>query len=81
VFASIAITSTELLDALAHDCQPARADGAEERDKRGLARRYQPSTKITALLAELDAVKKADPKNKSVVFSQWTSMLDLVQVR
>jgi SNF2 family DNA or RNA helicase len=37
------------------------------------------STKIRALMEELNNAKKTDPKFKAIIFSQWTSMLDLVE--
>jgi SNF2 family DNA or RNA helicase len=39
----------------------------------------EPSTKMRFLLEELAKIKKADPKSKSIVFSQWTSMLDILE--
>jgi SNF2 family DNA or RNA helicase len=43
------------------------------------ADRTPPSSKVLALLDEFDAAGRQDPNWKMVVFSQWTSMLDLVQ--
>ena len=40
-----------------------------------------PSSKIIALLEYLENARKRDPKIKSIVFSQWTRMLDLIDVR
>jgi len=37
------------------------------------------STKMSALLQQLHSIMKEDPSIKSIVFSQWTSMLDLVE--
>lgn len=37
-----------------------------------------PSSKITALLSILQASLKKDPSTKTVVFSQWTSFLDII---
>ncbi len=42
---------------------------------------FQSSTKIEALREELDKAIAADPSAKAIVFSQFTSMLDLVQFR
>ena len=45
-----------------------------------LRRLNQPSSaKITALLTHLKSVRRADPAAKSVVFSQFTSFLDLLE--
>lgn len=41
---------------------------------------FRTSTKLHALLAELKAIRKKDPSAKAVVFSQFTSFLDLVQL-
>uniref|UniRef100_A0A8C4ZMI7 Transcription termination factor 2 n=1 Tax=Gadus morhua TaxID=8049 RepID=A0A8C4ZMI7_GADMO len=38
------------------------------------------STKISALVSELKAIRKSDPDQKSVIVSQWTSMLKIVAV-
>jgi DNA repair protein RAD5 len=42
-------------------------------------RAIKSSTKIKALLEEIKKVKEKDPKCKSIIFSQWTSMLDLIE--
>jgi SNF2 family DNA or RNA helicase len=39
------------------------------------------STKIEWLVQQLQRVRKADVTDKCVVFSQWTSMLDLIETR
>jgi SNF2 family DNA or RNA helicase len=41
---------------------------------------FVPSTKIHALMQELTEIEENDPTLKSIVFSQWTSMLDLVEI-
>lgn len=41
---------------------------------------WKSSTKIDALMQELTEVISRDPTVKSIVFSQWTSMLDLVEI-
>lgn len=38
------------------------------------------STKISALVSELKAIRKSDKEQKSVIVSQWTSMLRIVMV-
>ncbi|KAI9183819.1 hypothetical protein H9P43_002871 [Blastocladiella emersonii ATCC 22665] len=38
------------------------------------------SSKIDALMTFLDTCRAKDPTIKSVVFSQWTSMLDLIEI-
>eukprot|EP00053_Salpingoeca_punica_P018186 m.177383 g.177383 ORF g.177383 m.177383 type:complete len:597 (-) comp17379_c3_seq4:437-2227(-) len=45
-----------------------------------LQEHYVPSTKISALVAEIQAMVQADSTDKCVVFSQWTAMLDLVEI-
>lgn len=44
------------------------------------------STKVKALMEDLvqaveESSRTGEPTSKSVVFSQWTSMLDLIEVR
>ncbi|XJO72122.1 hypothetical protein BDV3_001515 [Batrachochytrium dendrobatidis] len=39
-----------------------------------------PSKKLNTLTNDLLTLQKSDPKIKSVVFSQWTRMLDLVEI-
>ncbi|GES75403.1 SNF2 family helicase [Rhizophagus clarus] len=41
---------------------------------------YEPSSKIKALLKFLKISNEKDPTTKSVVFSQWTSFLDLIEI-
>jgi DNA repair protein RAD16 len=42
---------------------------------------FQSSTKIEALREELERMREADPGAKAIVFSQFTSMLELIQYR
>lgn len=42
---------------------------------------FQSSTKIEALREELDLMRAADPGAKAIVFSQFTSMLELIWFR
>ena len=42
---------------------------------------FQSSTKIEALREEVHKMLQADPSAKAIVFSQFTSMLDLVSFR
>ncbi|PKC65170.1 hypothetical protein RhiirA1_420754 [Rhizophagus irregularis] len=41
---------------------------------------YKPSSKIKALLKFLKISNEKDPTTKSVVFSQWTSFLNLIEI-
>ncbi len=41
---------------------------------------WKPSAKFQALVDDLDRVEEEDPLIKSVIFSQWTSTLDLVEI-
>lgn len=41
-------------------------------------RMRQPSTKISIILETLRAMRDRDPEQKCLVFSQWTSMLDII---
>eukprot|EP01132_Coremiostelium_polycephalum_P000819 gene819-1025_t len=40
---------------------------------------WKSSTKINSLMDELNLVIKNEPESKSLVFSQWTTMLDLIE--
>ena len=42
---------------------------------------FQSSTKIEALREELERMLQRDPSGKALVFSQFTSMLDLIAFR
>uniref|UniRef100_A0A6V1NWH0 Helicase C-terminal domain-containing protein n=1 Tax=Heterosigma akashiwo TaxID=2829 RepID=A0A6V1NWH0_HETAK len=42
---------------------------------------FQPSTKMEALMQELHAMERRDPAAKAIVFSQFVSMLDLLEHR
>ena len=41
---------------------------------------WRSSTKLKAMLEELSAIRRADPRAKCIIFSQWTSMLNLIEV-
>ncbi|EGC36370.1 hypothetical protein DICPUDRAFT_87450 [Dictyostelium purpureum] len=41
---------------------------------------WKSSTKIDSLLDELNKVLKNEPDSKCLIFSQWTSMLDLIEI-
>lgn len=43
--------------------------------------RFQSSTKIEALREELEVMRARDPGAKAIVFSQFTSMLELIGFR
>eukprot|EP00761_Pharyngomonas_kirbyi_P010271 gb/GECH01010291.1/.p1 GENE.gb/GECH01010291.1/~~gb/GECH01010291.1/.p1 ORF type:complete len:1033 (+),score=245.46 gb/GECH01010291.1/:1-3099(+) len=45
-----------------------------------LEHNFQSSTKIDALLQDVTELLEKDPTTKIVVFSQWTSMLDLIGI-
>mmetsp|Transcript_29275 Transcript_29275/g.113519 ORF Transcript_29275/g.113519 Transcript_29275/m.113519 type:complete len:798 (+) Transcript_29275:949-3342(+) len=42
--------------------------------------KWQPSSKVSRLLADLKSIRENSSRDKVVVFSQWTSMLDLLEV-
>lgn len=42
---------------------------------------FQSSTKIEALREELERMTERDPSGKAIIFSQFTSMLDLIAFR
>jgi hypothetical protein len=41
---------------------------------------FKHSAKTQRLMEEIDQLKREDPTIKSLIFSQWTSMLDLIQI-
>jgi len=41
---------------------------------------FKHSAKTTKLMTEIAALRHEDPTIKSLIFSQWTSMLDIVQI-
>ena len=43
-------------------------------------REFKHSAKTEKLMHEIAALRREDPSIKSLVFSQWTSMLDIVQI-
>jgi SNF2 family DNA or RNA helicase len=43
-------------------------------------REFRHSAKTERLLTEIDALRREDPTIKSLIFSQWTSMLDIVEI-
>uniref|UniRef100_A0A0G4HBV9 Uncharacterized protein n=1 Tax=Chromera velia CCMP2878 TaxID=1169474 RepID=A0A0G4HBV9_9ALVE len=45
------------------------------------ASEFRSSTKIEALCQEVDAMREKDSKSKAIVFSQFTSMLELIEWR
>ncbi|KAF2090960.1 hypothetical protein K490DRAFT_19676, partial [Saccharata proteae CBS 121410] len=47
--------------------------------KQFLDRQYAPSAKIQEILKILRAIRKKDKKEKTLIFSEWTSMLDLIE--
>ena len=59
---------------------PARARKSSILSRMDLGR-FQSSTKLEALHEEMDAMLRADASAKWIVFSQFTSMLDLVHFR
>ena len=62
---------------------PARVAGARKASilNRVALADFQSSTKIEALREELHRMLQADPSAKALVFSQFTSMLDLIFFR
>lgn len=67
-------------DADLYDSTPAQAKSSSQKKPRISLRRVNQlsSAKITTLLTQLKRHKKAEPRSKSVVFSQFTSFLDLL---
>lgn len=57
-----------------------RSKAAKKKYLRRLERSYHPSAKIDKTVELLCNIKKNDPTEKTLVFSQFTSLLDLVEV-
>jgi SNF2 family DNA or RNA helicase len=38
------------------------------------------STKLKALMKQIDSIHRESPDEKMIVFSQWTSMLDICEI-
>jgi len=54
-------------------------EGGQGGEERYRTKVWEQSTKIKALLLALKKIEREEKGTKSVVFSQWTSMLDIVQ--
>ena len=61
-------------------CTPAAPPPVKEEEEPAFDDVFFPSAKTDALISSLVRVRKQDPTVKSVVFSQWTSMLSLVEI-
>ncbi|KAF2751496.1 hypothetical protein M011DRAFT_394737 [Sporormia fimetaria CBS 119925] len=53
---------------------------AKERYIRKLRKIYKPSSKINTIIDILSVIRSKDHKEKTLIFSQWTSMLDLLEI-
>jgi SNF2 family DNA or RNA helicase len=79
--------STEALVCLGVQKQPVMARSKSGIKKNSILHRisavqeFQSSTKIEALREELHSMLARDPAAKAIVFSQFTSMLDLIYFR
>ncbi|KAI5797416.1 SNF2 family N-terminal domain-containing protein [Peziza echinospora] len=68
-------------DALAKLRRDARRNAASKRQYiEYLEDNWMPSAKITKCLEILERVHTNDPSEKTIIFSQWTSLLDLLEV-
>jgi len=61
------------------DATAAAAAGSAKPDEKG-GRKFLLSTKIQALMDELALLRETKPDEKALVYSQWTAMLDLIEV-
>jgi SNF2 family DNA or RNA helicase len=57
-----------------------RSKAAKKQYFRRLEKTWRPSAKIMQTMALLENIRKNDPTEKTLVFSQFTSLLDLVEV-
>lgn len=53
---------------------------AKRRYLKRLRKRFEPSAKINKAMEILLDIREADPLEKTIVFSQWTSFLDLIEI-
>ncbi|XP_057709252.1 transcription termination factor 2 isoform X2 [Corythoichthys intestinalis] len=81
----VVLTLEEQLNALSLTSGPSTSDDAEAmvalNGTRFPSRLFEESgmsTKISAVVFELEAIRAKDDNQKSVIVSQWTSMLDIV---
>lgn len=61
------------------DAMTAAAAASAKPDEKG-GRQFLLSTKIQALMDELALLRRTKPDEKALVYSQWTAMLDLIEV-
>ncbi|KAI5194952.1 hypothetical protein E4T39_08430 [Aureobasidium subglaciale] len=73
--------SQNSLDSLYTTTQPSESNDSQQKLPRVSLRRVNTlsSAKIGALLVHLKRIKKASPTTKSVIFSQFTSFLDILE--
>ena len=57
-----------------------RSKAAKQRYMRRLDKTYIPSAKINRTIELLNEIRRNDPTEKTLIFSQFTSLLDLVEV-
>nr|XP_057938990.1 transcription termination factor 2 [Doryrhamphus excisus] len=84
----IVLSLEEQLSALSLSSSPSPSDAATTKDvclngtpfASLLFEDGNRSTKISAIVAELEAIRRKSDDQKSVIVSQWTSMLDIVAV-
>eukprot|EP00730_Choanoeca_flexa_P006619 TRINITY_DN12186_c1_g3_i3.p1 TRINITY_DN12186_c1_g3~~TRINITY_DN12186_c1_g3_i3.p1 ORF type:complete len:1047 (+),score=201.58 TRINITY_DN12186_c1_g3_i3:34-3174(+) len=67
------VSHCDLLQVQAYDHAASRAAAAPQMDA------FRMSTKLSALKMELERIRGENDADKCIVFSQWTSMLDLVE--
>ncbi|KAI9224876.1 SNF2 family N-terminal domain-containing protein [Blastocladiella britannica] len=63
-----------------HESEDDEVDDAEEQTASFSTGSFTSSSKIDALMVFLSTCRRNQPLAKSVVFSQWTSMLDLIEI-
>ncbi|KAK7205421.1 SNF2 family N-terminal domain-containing protein [Myxozyma melibiosi] len=74
------ISEDQLFEVVTHSPPPSSTNAAAQKPEIAL-RRYKPqsSAKIASLMAKLKAIRAEEPNCKSVVFSQFTSFLDIIE--
>ncbi|KAI1758692.1 DNA repair protein rad-5 [Hypoxylon sp. FL1150] len=75
------INTRDLFEVVRHDDDPDASDGSNTAPKISLQRlgSNESSSKVVALMKQLRALRREQPRMKSVVFSQFTSFMTLIE--
>lgn len=70
------MTTADLVEVVTRPAAETRTE-TEGQSQVMLRRHFKSSTKLRAIVTHLERLRKTDPDVKSVIFSQFTTMLDL----